>query len=449
MDKAKIITELGKFISIKSVSANPKMKSEMDWAVNFLTKKLESLKFKVEIFQKRGSQKILLAVLEIPNASKTIGIYGHYDVQPEDPVGEWNSAPFTLTRENGKLFGRGVADNKGHIIQNISAIENLLARGQLKSSIIFLIEGAEEVGSLGLEGCVVENKKILDTIDVFFLTDVEMYGKNIPQIIYSLRGMVYFDVEVIIGEHDLHSGIYGNAVHNPAQILVDLLAKMKDMQTGEVLIPGFYDDVRKIGDAELQVLKKHSMTDDEFVSKAGAYEATSMRGVPAYFAPKLFPSLDVHGFESGYLGEGPKTIIPSKARVKFSCRLVENQDVKKMGNIIRTFINDYFKEIKKISSPQIEIKTYPYDNPFYCSIDDLFLQKTAKILSEHFGHKTVFMREGGSLPVASIIQRILKKPVVMTGFVLPDSNIHAPNENFDEEMFWKGIGALEKLYSDI
>ena len=459
MNKKQIIQEFSQFISIPSVSADPKRAPCMTEAVDFLSKKLISLGFDVQLLQNGHDPATIFAKRNGSTEGKTIGIYGHYDVQPEDPVREWDSEPFVLTQKNGRFYGRGTADNKGHIIQNIAALEELVSTQSLKNTIVFLIEGEEETGSENFASYIETLKKELMKVDVFFITDVEMYKKNIPMIIYALRGLVYFELQVCVGERDMHSGVYGNAIPNPAQILCDLFAQMKDVRTGEVQIPGFYDDIRIIDDKERALLMKKAVSDDEFQKDAGAYSLTSLRNVPSYLAPKLFPSLDIHGISSGFTGEGPKTIIPAKAHAKFSCRLVENQDVKKMEKRVRKFVGEYFSARhhffsrgpttlirKKISSPQIEIKTYSYDNPFYCSIDDPFLQKTAKILSEHFGHETVFMREGGSIPAAEIIQRVLKKPVVLTGFVLPDANLHAPNENFDEEMFFSGIEAMEKVY---
>ncbi len=438
----------------------------MKETVDFLSKKLTSLGFSIQFLQKGDAPPTIYARRQGQKDAKTIGIYGHYDVQPKDPIREWDSEPFKLTQKNGRFYGRGTADNKGHIIQNIAAIEELISTQSLKNTIIFLIEGEEETGSEDFASYIETLKKELMKVDVFFITDVEMYRKNIPMIIYALRGLVYFEVSVTVGLHDMHSGVYGNAVPNPAQILCDLFAQMKDVRTGEVLIPGFYDGIRKIDDKERELLMKNAILDDEFQSDAGAYSLTSLRNVPSYLAPKLFPSLDIHGITSGFTGEGPKTIIPAKAHAKFSCRLVENQDVKKVEKLVKEFIQNYFEAQyhfssrrhpkgthdivqKKVLSPQITIKSLSYDNPFYCSIEEPFIQKTAKILSEHFGNETVFMREGGSIPAAEIIQRVLKKPVVLTGFVLPDANLHAPNENFDEEMFFSGIEAMKKIFSKI
>ncbi len=439
-----LLKDLSTFISIPSVSSDSTKGPEMERAILFLQQKLEKLGFRVEILTKTGAWPALFAKYSVNNAEKTIGIYGHYDVQPEDPINEWTVPPFELTQKDGKLYGRGTADNKGHILQNIAAIDNLIESGKLNSNIIFLIEGEEESGSESFPYFVEEKKAQLTDVDVFFITDVGMYAQNIPQIIYALRGLAYFEIEVEIGSRDLHSGVYGNAVLNPAQVLTDLFAKMKDINTGEVLIPHFYDDVRKIEDTEMKLLTKGSVNDTEFMKETETFKVTRMRDVSAYLAPKIFPSLDIHGFESGFTGEGPKTVIPRKARAKFSCRLVEYQDVSKISDLMEAFIKKTIPEgvhysLKKLSS----------DNSFYTSVENEYVKRTAEILSKHFGHDTLLMREGGSVPAAEIIQRLFGTPIILTGFILPDSNLHAPDENFDEEMFFSGIEALEKVYGGI
>lgn len=444
MTKKRILNELSDLIRIKSVSADGSKEEEMNKAVRFLEKKLTEMGFKVDLLKKKGSPSAIFAKYSVPHAKKTVGIYGHYDVQPEDPVEEWTVPPFELTRRRGKLLGRGVADNKGHIIQNLTAVQQLITSQSLRANIIFFIEGEEECGSESFLSYIKKKKQELSSIDVFYITDVGMHAKSVPQIIYALRGLAYFELTIQIGKRDLHSGVYGNAVLNPAQVLADLLVKMKDITTGEVHIPGFYDDVRRPNQAEMDVLMKGSVADDMFQKETGTFVVTSMRNAPSYLAPKIFPSLDVHGLESGFIGEGPKTVIPRKARVKFSCRLVEYQNVRNIEKKVHSFIEENLPK-----GVQYTLHAFSYDDPFYTSIKDPYIRKTAKILSDHFGHETVLMREGGSVPAAEMIQRLFDTQVILTGFVLPDSNLHAPDENFDEEMFFSGIEALKKIYGSI
>jgi len=403
----KILKLFSDFINIESVSTDSSRHSEILKAVEFLKKEIKSLGFKVDIYQKDNCPPLIVAKYYLsdvrPQDRKTIGIYAHYDVQPEDPVGEWDSPPFELTLKNGKLYGRGVADDKGHIIQILIAINQLIDTKKLQNNIILILEGEEEVGSKNFESLVSQVKQELERIDVFYILDMGMKSKNVPQIFYGLRGIIAFELKIKTSETDLHSGVYGNRVFNPAQLLSELMSKMKDSQTVKIKVPGFYDRVKK---------------------------------------NQLQPSLDINGMVSGYTGEGTKTIIPAEATVKFSIRLVPDQDHKKIERLVQKFIKNSLP--KKVD---FQLKIFTGSNPFYIDFKNPYAKKTADILSEVFKNKTHFNRSGGSIAAAEILQRIFKKPIILTGFTLPDENIHAPNENIDEEMFWKGIMALEKIFS--
>lgn len=432
------------FIAIQSVSADPSRSKDMARAIEFLKKKLKSLGFAVTVLEKKEAKPMIIATLNIKGASKTIGIYGHYDVQPEDPVSEWKSGPFDLTLRKGKMYGRGIADDKGHVIQNIVAIESLIADKTLKNNIVFMFEGEEEEGSVNLEYFAKKAAPSLKKVDVFYVTDSGMHAKNIPNIEYGLRGLVYYELEVSIGSRDLHSGVYGNRVLNPAQVIADLFARMKDIRTGRVLIPGFYNNLRKPTAKELKALKKTARSDKAEKEEANVYGVVSLDKKYPYLSPKIYPSLDIHGLVSGYTGEGTKTIIPAKASVKFSTRLVEHQDPDKIFKMMSAFV-------KKNMPKEVKYKLILHSKaaPFFTDIDNVYMKKTAAILSSVFGHETLFNRSGGSIPVAEVLSRLFKTPIVLTGFTLPDDNIHSPNENFDEDMFFKGIEALKMIYSSI
>ena len=433
---------LSQFISIQSVSADSSRASEMKKAVSLLSTTLADLGFEVIHSQKGTSPTCIIAKKTVPNAHNTIGIYGHYDVQPEDPAQEWKSEPFELVERQGKLFGRGVADNKGHIVQNISAIGELIQSGQLKNNIIFILEGEEETGSEQFEQYIRDSKKLLQNVDLYYITDSGMYARNIPQIEYALRGLVYAELTVTTGDRDLHSGVYGNTAHNPANILCDLLSQMKDLTTGKILIPGFYEGVRALDAKEMNLLAKSKTTDDKLCQEMNSYGIRTVAGFPSYLASKIQPSMDIHGISGGFVGEGPKTVIPRSARAKFSFRLVEYQNPEKIRELLEIFIKEHLPEGVKY-----ELKFFSNDSPFYSSLENPYIKQAAQIMSDHFGNETVFNRSGGSIPAAEIIQRILGKPVIITGFTLPADNIHAPNENFDKEMFEAGIKCLQKLYS--
>lgn len=408
------------FVAIESVSTDSKRKKEILKAVDFLKNHLEKLGFQVNLYQKANCPPLIIAKKIVSSKAKTFGFYAHYDVQPEDPIDKWKSLPFQLTVKNGKIFGRGVADNKGHIIEMIVAAEKLIKTNQLKNNLVFIFEGEEEVGSKNFEELVKKDKS-LKNINAFYVVDMGMKEKNLPQIIYGLRGVIGFEIKIITSELDLHSGVYGNKVLNPAQLAAELMAKMVDGETHKIKIPGFYDDVKKISREEKQLLLK---SNESLVSK-------------------INPALDINGMISGYTGEGSKTIIPASATVKFSLRLVPDQDWKKIEKLVKNFIK---KNLPK--NVVYKLKTSDFGcNPFYTDFKNQYAQKTAHILTNVFDNETLFNRSGGSVGAAEILQRLFQKPVVLIGFTLPDNNLHAPNENFDEEMFLKGIIAIEKIFA--
>jgi len=441
MTQTQIINFFSDFVKIQSVSTDKNRFSEIEKAVSFLKDFILSLGFSVKILEKEKAPPLILATLIKDEKAKTIGIYGHYDVQPEDPVSEWETASFLLTEKKGKFFGRGVADNKGHIVQNLFAIKSLIEAKKLKNNIVFILEGEEETGSINFEDCVKKAKNILSKVDVFYLTDTGMHQKNIPQIFYGLRGIVYFELIVKIGKRDLHSGVYGNRVYNPINVLADLIAKVKDIKTGKILIPKFYEKVRKIEKDELLLLKKTLKSDEEEKKEAGVFGLTEIEGFSS-LSSKIFPSFDCHGIISGFIGEGQKTVIPKEAKVKFSFRLVEYQNPKEIEVQVFDFVKENLpKEVKW------ELKCLSKSAPFYTDVKNEWVKKTAKILKDIFGNEVVLNRSGASIPAAEILKRLYKKPIILTGFTLPDDNIHAPNENFDSEMFFLGIKALERIYS--
>jgi amidohydrolase len=441
MTKTQIINFFSDFVKIQSVSTDENRFSEIEKAVSFLKDFLLSLGFSVKILEKEKAPPLILATLIKDEKAKTIGIYGHYDVQPEDPVSEWETAPFLLTQKKGKFFGRGVADDKGHIVQNLFAIKHLIEEKKLKNNIVFILEGEEEVGSVHFEDYVKEAKDVLSKIDVFYLIDTGMHQKNVPQIFYGLRGIIYFELTVKIGQRDLHSGVYGNRVYNPINVLADLIAKTKDIKTGKILMPKFYEKVRKIEKEELLLLKKTLKSDEEEKKEAGVFGLTEIEGFSS-LSSKIFPSFDCHGIISGFIGDGQKTVIPKEAKVKFSFRLVEYQDPKEIEAQVFDFVEKNLpKEVRW------ELKCLSKSAPFYTDVKNEWVKKTAKILKDVFGNEVVFNRSGGSIPAAEILQRLYKKPIILTGFTLPDDNIHAPNENFDSEMFFLGVEALERIYS--
>lgn len=440
----KQISFLKDFVSIQSVSTDSARVSKLYEAAEFLDHKLKSLGFETEILSKNGSPPLLMAYLFSKNKNaKTIGIYGHYDVQPESPVDKWLSPPFEMSIREGKIYARGVADNKGHITQNIFAVEALIDK-DLKNNFIFILEGEEEVGSANFEYFVRQKSKVLKSVDVFFITDAEMFKKSVPQIYFGLRGIVYFELFVKTGEKDLHSGVYGNLVLNPCQVCAELISKMKDQKTQKILIPNFYDKIRPATVKELMYLKKSKFSLLEKQKEAMVKVLYPYDNKKYYLSTKIYPSLEMNGLVSGYTGEGSKTIIPCEAKMKFSFRLVEYQNPKEVVRVVKKFIADNMPR-----GVYWELKVLSSSSPFYCDIENEYVKMVSKVFKKHFNHDVVYNRSGGSIPAAEILFRLFKKPIILTGFTLPDDNIHASNENFDLEMFEKGTQALSDLYKTI
>ncbi len=415
MNRKNILNNLGKLISFQSVSTDKKRFKEILKTVDFITNYLKKLGFKINLYQKKDYPPLIIAEKIVNKNEKIIGFYAHYDVQPEDPINQWKTEPFKLTLKNGKLFGRGVADDKGHLWQIISAAEYLIKNDRLKNNLVFVFEGEEEIGSLNFEELVKKSKQ-LKKVDVFYVVDMGMKNRKNPEIFYGLRGIVDYELKIKTHKTDLHSGVYGNIVLNPAQILAELMVKMVDGQTHKVKIPRFYRDVKKISKQEKQLLEK---------STQGS------------IAAKILPSLDINGIYSGYINEGIKTIIPAEATVKFSIRIVPDQNWKTIDQLVKKFIKENLpKEVN------YTLTSFAGSNPFYTDFKNDFVKITADRLKKVFGGEVFYNRSGGSVPAAEILQRLFKKPVILIGFILPDCQLHAPNENYDEKNFWKGFDAL-------
>jgi acetylornithine deacetylase/succinyl-diaminopimelate desuccinylase-like protein len=400
------------FINIQSVSADSKRHSEILKAVEFLKKELNSLGFQIKTYQKNNCPPLIIAQKIIAKDKKTIGVYAHYDVQPEDPMEQWESPPFKLILKSGKFYGRGVADDKGHIIQTLTAIKHLISTNNLKNNIVLIFEGEEETGSTHFEELINNVKEELKKINVIYMLDFGMEGKNTPEIFWGLRGLIAFELKVSVGEFDLHSGVYGNEVDNPIQILSELFSKIKDSRTRKILIPGFYDKAK-------------------FISKNGLWLST-----------KIHPSFDINGIMGGYTGEGTKTIIPRSASAKFSFRLIEDQTTEEIEVLVNKFIK---KNLPK--GIEFSLKTMGKLEPFYTEKDNKYLKIIKKVLKESFGKNPALSRSGGSIGAAATLSKLFNKPIILTGFTLSDCNLHSPNENYDEEMFYKGIEAIENFLS--
>jgi acetylornithine deacetylase/succinyl-diaminopimelate desuccinylase-like protein len=446
-------TLLQEFVAIPSVSADPVYRAHIDQAVVFIERELQQLGARTWIVSHEGCPPLVLGYLDA-GKGETLAVYGHYDVQPDDPVDQWNSPPYELTKRDGKLYGRGVADNKGHIIQHLSVLRRLVAARRLSRNILCLYEGEEEVGSRYFERLVQSVHKdtshplrtVFRSLSGVLITDVGMHRRHAPQILTGLRGLVYFELEITCGERDLHSGIYGNVVYNPIDVASHLLHSMRALN-GQVSIPGFYDDVTLPTKEDLRLLDD-AKDDDEIIRREartyvlpGSLAINDMLVSPS-LASKICPSLDWNGIVSGYGGEGAKTVIPARAKLKFSTRLVPRQNPDRIADLIEEHIAKHIpREI------QWNISVLSAAHPFVTDTSSPFFYLVQKALATEFHHKVLINRSGGSIPAAEILHRLLKVPIILTGFTLPDDNIHSPNENFDEELFIRGQRVLESIFT--
>ncbi|MEK9178882.1 MAG: M20/M25/M40 family metallo-hydrolase, partial [Patescibacteria group bacterium] len=388
--------------------------------------------FKVRVIPTK-KHPLLFAILD-NGSSETYGFYSHYDVQPPEPLDQWKSPPFELTETDGKLVGRGTADDKGHIAQVIFAVKQAQEKKKLNKNIFLIYEGEEEIGSQNFEPALLTIQKTLQKADVFFILDSSTRDIETPMIEYGLRGLLYYELTVTLSHKDLHSGLYGNLVENPANIVTQLLSSIKNID-GFVTIPHFYDTVLSPSSKEISLLKKTKPSKDQDIQSAGVKDLVVPKGSHFALASKVLPSFDINGMISGYTGEGAKTIIPAKASAKFSFRLVPNQDPVIIGKLFQKFVHKFFD--KKTLNYKLDLLSS--DFPFLTLPDNKYIHITKKVFAKHFKNETLLNRSGGSIPAADTLSRLTKKPVVITGFTSPESNLHSPNEFIDARLFQKGI----------
>jgi acetylornithine deacetylase/succinyl-diaminopimelate desuccinylase-like protein len=437
------LTELCEFLRIPSVSAKSENKPDIERAAKWVADHLRTAGFqKVEIVPTNLHPLVYAESLEAPG-KPTILFYGHYDVQPAEPLELWTSPAFEPESRNGNLFGRGTADDKGQVHIHLKALESIHElHGKFPVNIKILIEGEEEVGSVSLWDYVQKNKEKLKA-DALIVSDTSMLGKGAPSITYGLRGLNYYEIELTGPARDLHSGVYGGAVPNPLTILTELFAKLHD-KNYRVAIPGFYDDVDTVFAAERKALKKLPWKVKDFERAVGA---------PGYFGEKGFstverlwirPTLEINGIGGGYQGEGAKTVIPSKAYAKFSTRLVPKQSPQKIAKLVE-------KQIRKLLPKSVHCKfaVLSTGKPWVAAFQAPIFQVAQNALEKGFGKKAVFIREGGSIPFVTQMHDTFKVPCVLIGFGLPDENAHAPDEHIRLENYFGGIKAIAHLYEDL
>ena len=431
--RATYVEELKQFLRIPSISTLAEKKPDMKTAAEFVAGKLRSAGMQnVKIIETKGHPLIYADWLNAPG-KPTVLIYGHYDVQPVDPINLWDSPPFEPTIKDGKIYARGATDDKGQMYIHIKTVEAFMkTRGSLPLNVKFIIEGEEEIGSGNLEEFVNKNQDLLKC-NAVLISDTSLYGPGIPTITYGLRGLCYMEVEVTGPNKDLHSGTFGGAVDNPINVLAEMISNLKD-KNGKIKIPGFYKDVVNLTKKERDNFKALPFSEKKYARELGVKELNGEKGYSTLERTWARPTLDCNGILGGFTGDGAKTVLPSKAKAKISMRLVPNQDPNKIAKLFKSYMNKIAPKTVKLS-----IRDLHGAYPIATSLDDSATIAAAKALSKVFGKKTVFMKEGGSIPIVVTFAKKLKASPVLMGMGLDSENLHSPNEHFNLNHFQLGI----------
>ena len=437
-NQQRFLSELKDLLRIPSVSTAPEHKSDVQRAADFVAGELRRIGMEnVETIPTKGHPLIYADWLHAAG-QPTVLCYAHYDVQPPDPLNEWISPPFEPTERNRNLYARGAVDDKGQLWMEIKAVEALMQGhgGKLPLNVKFIIEGEEEVGGESIAQYVRREKAKLKS-DFALVCDTELFAPDLPTLCVGLRGLIYTEIEATGPKIDLHSGMYGGAAPNPFFALIEIISKLKDAK-GRILIPGFYKNVKAPSSGELKAWKRLPFNEEQYrKTEVGSKTLTGEPGFSVLYRTWARPTLEVHGMPGGFTAPGAKTVIPARAQAKVSMRLVPNQDP---GDILKR----YQAYVKKLTPKGIDTKIKVWSKGPACVVgtDNKYIQAATEALRDVFKKETVFIRSGGSIPIVTDFQDVLKIPSVMMGFGLPDDNLHAPNEKFHIPNFYRGIESI-------
>ncbi len=428
------LEEIFELLKIPSISADPKYKDEVIKAATFLQNKLKEAKAdKVELHPTAGFP-VVYAEKIIDPSLPTILIYGHYDVQPADPIDLWHSPPFQPQIRDGKIYARGSSDDKGQMYTHVKAFSVMTENDDLACNVKFLIEGEEEVGSTHLEQFIAENKEKL-AADVVLISDTSIVSNDTPSVTVGLKGLSYVEIEVTGPNKDLHSGVYGGSVANPINTLCKMIASLKD-ENNKITIPGFYDKVVDLSDEERKKLAVRPFNLDHFKKDLGVEEVEGEAGYSTIERTGIRPTLDVNGIWGGYVGEGSKTVLPSKAFAKVSMRLVPNQNSKE----ITEMFSKHFKTIAP-KGVKVEVRPHHGGEPATTSVHSIGFKAATRAFAGAWGKEPIPTREGGSIPIVALFQNHLKVDPILMGVGLDSDAIHSPNESFGVFNYIRGIEA--------
>lgn len=438
-NKERFLDELFELIRIPSISSIPAHKPDMykaaeKWKEILLAAGAD----KAEIYETEGNP-VTYGEKMIDSNAPTVLVYAHMDVMPVDPLELWNTEPFEPVIKDGKIWARGADDDKGQGFMHAKAFEYMVKNNKLKCNVKFMIEGEEEIGSPSLPKFCEENKELLKA-DIILVSDTSMIAPDIPSITTGLRGLSYWQLEVTGPNKDLHSGIFGGAVANPINVLAKLIADVLD-ENGRVTIPGFYDDVLEISDAERAKMAEAPFNEEEYKKSLDVKELQGEKGFSTNERTGIRPTFDICGIWGGYTGEGAKTVLPSKATAKISCRLVPNQKHEKIGELFKSYI-------ESVAPKSVKVKVeYLHGGPSYvCPIDLPAYKAAERAYTEVYGKVPVPVRSGGSIPIIASFEEILGIKSVLVGFGLGEDAIHSPNENYPLEQFFNGITTIPLFY---
>jgi acetylornithine deacetylase/succinyl-diaminopimelate desuccinylase-like protein len=434
-NKDRFLEELLALLRIPSVSARTENKNDMLTCAEAVKKSLVEAGATTATIYPTEGHPIVYAEKIIDPALPTVLVYGHYDVQPADPLELWNSGPFDPVIKDGKIYARGSADDKGQFYMHVKALETMVQTGTLTTNIKFLIEGEEEVGSPNLATFVKANKALLEA-NVILISDTSMLSMENPSIDIGVRGLSYIEIEVTGPNRDLHSGVYGGAVANPITMLSKMIASCHD-ENNHITIPGFYDDVVESSDIERAKMAEAPFDASEYAKDLGVTELWGEKGYSSNERIGIRPTLEVNGIWGGYTGEGAKTVLPSKAFAKISCRLVPNQS----SEVITEKIINYFTSIAP-AGVTVKAAEHHGGEPYMTPINSKEYQAAASAIAATFGKEPIPVRGGGSIPICALFEKELGLKIVFMGFGLDSDNLHSPNEKFDIVNFYKGIETI-------
>ena len=438
----KFLNELKDFLRIPSISTLPENKEDCRNAARILESELTRIGMQNGHLIETEGHPLVYADWLHAEGKPTVLVYGHYDVQPTDPIDEWLSPPFEPTERNGNLYARGAVDDKGQVWAQVKALESLLAGGKLPLNVRVLFEGEEEVGGEGIANYVASKPANLKA-DFALVSDTELFAPGLPTLCVGLRGMIYTEIEVRSAKSDLHSGMYGGAAPNPFVSLAQIIAKLKD-ENGRILIPGFYDDIIPPSPEELAAWKTLPFDEEEYrKAEVGSRKLVGEPGYSVIERTWARPTLDVHGMPGGFIGAGAKTVIPAKAQAKVSMRLVPGMVPAKSFALYKSYVEKIAPD-----GVDIDVRLIHSGDPCLIPVDNPYIQAATRALHEVWGKDTVFIRSGGSIPIVGDFDKHLGLPSVMMGFGLPDDQIHAPNEKFNLKNFELGIQSLIRFLEE-